>query len=1408
MELVLLALLVPAVFVALGVLIGWWAGRRALRRSLSVPEPGPLFPDVGSSSPVAADDRAALARAWQEGYEAAATFFSPVRSFPDGAPRDRAPSERGLEPMRVQGGAAQDGTAEPRAVPVSLRRDPAGAGPIDRAVEPPPKDGAEAHGPAAPAPVDPERRTLRNINITLYVASMLLVAAASLFIGIAFPPGVKFAGLLLLTATFYVGGLAVHTHSERLRPAAVAFTGTGLALIPVAGLALHLLITVGAPVAWFATSIVGTAAFVHAAARLQSKVLAALSLTFLVSTAWSGGAVLNRGLVWYFMFTILLAGVATLAASARPRWLANVYVVAFTAAHRYLVPSTLLVALLLVGTLASTDYVLVFLAATAYYAAAAAFGLRRDRIPNMYAWRATSVMAAVALAAELGAGPAGLSRTAAVLLLVQGTAVILAKVPYARWLAEHGSREAAARVESRNDQARGGEARANEARTDQPRNVRRQWATGPETVVGEGLALFAGGVLCAAFGNERLMGGDPGLGAAHPWWSFNWTLLLVVVVGTHAALREGGRYGWIPIAGGVAVLLEPWDPSPWRQAIVLLVALEGVLAARRKSAGAIGRRMGVLGWPESLASRVVQGPAGTSAPKRGDTGPSAVIRSGVDPSGRTRGEPGQPQLAQGVAIRVLLPVAAANVAGWAASGWAVPGSASHGAAGGGPGTEAAMIGGAVLRAWLLAYAVAWLANTVVAAIRLRGGNTPERRLLSAASEAVLLPLGVAMGLTATLVLLADGALSVDGGAAREGAGALGVSGTSGQVLGPRAWLIAPWPSEWALGATIAVAVVAATLVLGIRGLPAPEGPRGIRGRRIRGAAHATGVLGLAGGVALGGTFRAEWGVGAVLVLGLAYCSARCASPGRPWVRGVYAAGGQLFLTAFALHLAGRHDADAHATAAIAALTLAAGQSARLVLQRGKPAHGGIGLHALMGWATFGLLTAGPFAYGAANAAPTGTDFGYLAGYEPGVDQASLLVQLICLGVFATLWWRHGDGVRGHAGRRWTVVAVALAAGGIAVVPSGALSLRDGGWLPDPLWNLPAAVLLLVSLAAAAIVAEAWNRSRSRAAAAYTGPRGAAAAGLLAAALAVAPVGEPGWKAPVLVMIAAGFAVFAATSGIPWLLLGTALALPAAVYAGVVHFVQPVGPDALSFEPVVFLATQVASGAVLYAAGTVRAGGRRWISGEWVPQWWTPGHSVVCAGGGLANVGLGGLAAQGESAPLVYVGLLTIAASAVAAVFEWPSGRRTIPAEAAYVVVAACLHRAWWVAVGGAGYFWAVQYWVVVLALAAAFHYLARRGARGTAFLCVGAGLLSASGLTSVFVGGAERQIWTLTGHAALLAFGLLSNRRVFVVWGAAGVGLAVLWYLRGYTFLLLLLLAVALIGVAVWRLSKIGGGRT
>ena len=213
-----------------------------------------------------------------------------------------------------------------------------------------------------------EKRDRQNINITLYIASLLLVAAGALFVGTSLPGVLRFVAIWAITILFYASGLIIERRVPRLRPAAIAFTGTGLALVPVTGLAMYNFALHHGPMAWLVTSLLGTAAYVYAALRLDNKVLALLSLTFVVSTAWSGVSVLGGALVWYFTALIGVAILFTLGALLRPRWLPPLYIRPLVVLHPFVVPFVGLAVSMTPNFLAKGEYPMVMVMCGLYFA--------------------------------------------------------------------------------------------------------------------------------------------------------------------------------------------------------------------------------------------------------------------------------------------------------------------------------------------------------------------------------------------------------------------------------------------------------------------------------------------------------------------------------------------------------------------------------------------------------------------------------------------------------------------------------------------------------------------------------------------------------------------------------------------------------------------------------------------------------------------------------------------------------------------------------------------------------------------------------------------------------------------------------------------------------------------------------
>ena len=173
--------------------------------------------------------------------------------------------------------------------------------------------------------VEPVKDENQSVNVILYVASFLLVAAAVLFIGTNVPDVVKVVSAWIITFGFYAVGLFLHANIERLKPAAVAFVGTGLALLPFAGLATHLYVFHNAELSWFLTSLIGLGAFLYATLKLRSQVLAYLTLGFVFSLSVSSAEVLQAPLVWSFVVVIVVAALLNFFAYLKPKILSPVF---------------------------------------------------------------------------------------------------------------------------------------------------------------------------------------------------------------------------------------------------------------------------------------------------------------------------------------------------------------------------------------------------------------------------------------------------------------------------------------------------------------------------------------------------------------------------------------------------------------------------------------------------------------------------------------------------------------------------------------------------------------------------------------------------------------------------------------------------------------------------------------------------------------------------------------------------------------------------------------------------------------------------------------------------------------------------------------------------------------------------
>lgn len=216
-------------------------------------------------------------------------------------------------------------------------------------------------------PITKEQQSLTNMNILLFVASLLFVAAGAAFVAAAMPDEIKLVGVWLLTAAFYGVGMMLR-NTTKLKAAGTAFIGTSLGLIPFAGIALHELANIPTPVAWCITSFVGLLAYFFAALRLQSAVVSYLTLAFVVSLASSSAESLSVPIMWNFVVIIGVSLLANIVAYLQPTWVPKIFSEPIERTGQLVTPLALVASLTLADQLSNLAYEVLFGVATLHYA--------------------------------------------------------------------------------------------------------------------------------------------------------------------------------------------------------------------------------------------------------------------------------------------------------------------------------------------------------------------------------------------------------------------------------------------------------------------------------------------------------------------------------------------------------------------------------------------------------------------------------------------------------------------------------------------------------------------------------------------------------------------------------------------------------------------------------------------------------------------------------------------------------------------------------------------------------------------------------------------------------------------------------------------------------------------------------
>ena len=531
----------------IGALVGWLIGRRRRVAATGFQQAG-------------------LARAWQEGYDAGSVASRSKVAWEGASPRTQTPqTSQGPEPLAPAAVPSATPAHQipplPSAAPASASASPSRpvAAPVASSSGTQDTASGSQWRPATAEELAAEkhRRDHRNVNITLYVACLLLIAAASLFIGSALPASARMVGLVAVTALFYVGGLVVHAASRRVRPAATAFTGTGLAMVPICGLALDTLVLQRPVTSWLITSAVGTVLMVVAAARLRSRVVAYLTVPFLLSTVIASGAAVQQGMVWGLVASIGLATVMAwlTADEARADWMPEQFRAAMADLHHWITPGMVLLSLIIGTWLRPIHFVALLLAAGAYYVTVAVLGRRSLRLYATYAARA-SVTAAVGAFVWMLEGSAQMLTGATAAVLTLQTVLIT----WALWRDRHSSSVLIAagflpaRTASRADQV-----------------------------------ACAGLLWCLALTAQVFLPRDTALPISLAWALLVVVAILVAVTGVISARSVAVSLAWqtaVPLALIPGAVL-PMVQTPWRliSVVALALLLQVVLALILRRSG-------------------------------------------------------------------------------------------------------------------------------------------------------------------------------------------------------------------------------------------------------------------------------------------------------------------------------------------------------------------------------------------------------------------------------------------------------------------------------------------------------------------------------------------------------------------------------------------------------------------------------------------------------------------------------------------------------------------------------------------------------------------------------------------------------------------------------------------------------
>ncbi|GAB3043050.1 hypothetical protein [Sediminivirga luteola] len=277
----------------------------AMTRAGTPPRRAPEPPPAESAAPGSAQPGRGAAHSSPSAPHTGADVPPPPSSAPSigTAPPHRAPGH----PAPPASGP-RSAPPGPGQAPSAPARPPAGPG------YPPSGPAYPAYDAGAPspaghpggAPVSAAPRSDLPLNILLYVGGLLIVAAIGAFMLTTESTAIRLSFAWGAALVFYAAGMVLHRTTARLRTVGIAFTGTGLAILPFAGLALGGWDVTSASVAWLLTSLAGALLYMAAAVALGSRIISWLSIGYLFSSVLAAVSFASTDVVWHLAVLILV----------------------------------------------------------------------------------------------------------------------------------------------------------------------------------------------------------------------------------------------------------------------------------------------------------------------------------------------------------------------------------------------------------------------------------------------------------------------------------------------------------------------------------------------------------------------------------------------------------------------------------------------------------------------------------------------------------------------------------------------------------------------------------------------------------------------------------------------------------------------------------------------------------------------------------------------------------------------------------------------------------------------------------------------------------------------------------------------------------------------------------------------